>query len=95
MTLKLNYQYYIANLKPFMYVQIKLLVLDTNTCKHLKLWKQMNSGSYKRCYQQTIRLQIIHVNCMYKQGLALNNLQELICHTTQPANNQPAYVFVP
>ena len=32
-------------------------------------------------YLQTMRLQII--NNMYKENMALNNLQRLICHKTQ------------
>ena len=37
-------------------LQIKLLLLDNNTWNDLTLWKQMNPGSYKNCYQQTIHL---------------------------------------
>ena len=45
----------------------------------------MSSGSFKNCYEQTIRLLIIYILiCTYKEDLALNNLQWLICHKTQP-----------
>ena len=29
-----------------------------------------------------------HIQCLFKQDLALNNLQELICHETQPTNRK-------
>ena len=49
----------------------------------------MSSGSfknviYKMCYE------IIYLIDMYKEDLALNNLQWLICHKTQP--NQIIYI---
>ena len=34
-------------------------------------------------------------NHIYKQDLALNNLQELRCHTTQPNETQPNYYLGP
>ena len=46
----------------------------------------MHSGSFKMGYQQTIWLQTIHLIYIYQQDLALNNLQGLICHKTQPTN---------
>ena len=46
----------------------------------------MSSGSRKNCYQQTLRLQIIYNWYMYKQDLALHNLQGLIWCETQPSN---------
>ena len=58
--------------------------------------KQMISGLFKMLLQ-AIRLQIIYIYiyvyiCMhvriYKQDLALNNLQGLICHKTQPTNQK-------
>ena len=55
---------------------------------HLTVCKQMNFGSFKKYYRQTIHLQIIY---MYKDDLALNNLQWLICHKTKP--NQIIYIF--
>ena len=49
-----------------------------------------------KCYQQTIRVQIIYIQYiyMYKQDLALNNRQGLIYHkiqTTNPPTNQNSY----
>ena len=41
----------------------------------------MNSGSFD---------EIIYLMYMYKKDLALNNLQWLICHQTQP--NQNIYI---
>ena len=47
--------------------------------------KQMSSGSFKNCYQQTIRLQIIYMLYFNLEDLALNNLKNLTCKT-QPTN---------
>ena len=44
----------------------------------------MNLDSYNNYNLQSIRLQIIYLVHKYKQDLALNNLQWLICHKTQP-----------
>ena len=46
---------------------------------HLTECKQMSSGLFKKSY---MHLQITYK--MYKEDLALNNLQWLICHKTQP-----------
>ena len=43
-------------------------------------------SSWKHCCLWTIHLWIIYIWYMYKQDLALNNLQKLICHKTQPTN---------
>ena len=40
----------------------------------------MNTGLFKNCYLQTIFLQIIYIIYIYKEDLALNNLQMLIYH---------------
>ena len=42
----------------------------------------MNSLLFKKCYLQTMCLQNIYN--MYKEDLALNNIQGLIGHKTQP-----------
>ena len=34
--------------------------------------------------QNSIKLNIIYLICMYKEDFVLNNLQCLICHKTQP-----------
>ena len=44
----------------------------------------MNSGSFKKCYQKTICLQIISNIYIYKQDLALNKPHGLICLKIQP-----------
>ena len=69
-------------------LQLQLLVLDSNTGKHLTLCKQMNSYSFKNnvtyklfIYKSYIYIIYIEMNNKY---LALNNLQGLICHKTQP-----------
>ena len=46
--------------------------------------KQMSFGAYNN-YLQDMSLQILYI-CAYKQDLALSNLQELMCHKTQPIN---------
>ena len=53
-------------------------------CK--KKWAQacLKKVIYKTC------LEIIYSKYMYKMDLALNNLQGLICHKTQP--NQILYI---
>ena len=45
---------------------------------YLTVCKQISSGLFKKFYLQTMHLQII-----YNDDLALNNLQGLICHKTQ------------
>ena len=40
---------------------IELLMLDWNTWNHLTVCKQIISGSFKNCYRQTFRLQIIYI----------------------------------
>ena len=52
----------------------------------------MSSGSFESRYQITDRLQNIYLIYMYKQDLALNNLQGLIYRKTQPTN-QPTNQF--
>ena len=66
---------------------VELFELDNNTWNHITVWKRMSSNnSFKNTvsYPQNVRLQI-----KYKQELALNNPQGLICHkipTNQPVN---------
>ena len=43
----------------------------------------MISGSFKNIINKMC-LQIIYLKCMYKENLALNNLQVLVCHKTKP-----------
>ena len=44
----------------------------------------MCSGSFKNIVYNT-RLEIIYLIYMYKKDMALNNLQWLICHKTNPS----------
>ena len=44
----------------------------------------MSSGSFKNVINKTC-LEIIYLIYMYKKDLALNNLQELICHKSKPS----------
>ena len=65
-------------------VQMKLSVFDYNTWNYLTVCKQMSSGSFKNnVTYKLFRLQVIHIIDIYKQHLALNNLQGLICRETQ------------
>ena len=59
MTVKFNYSYYIAILRTYNCVQIEQLVFDSNTWNYLTLSKQMSPDSFKNCYLETIRLQIL------------------------------------
>ena len=68
---------------------IKLLRLHYNTWNHLTVCKKMSSGSFKNIKKMC--LQIIYLIYMYKEDLALNNLQWLICHKTQ--TNQIIYLI--
>ena len=43
----------------------------------------MSSGSFKNIINKMC-WQNMYLIYMYKQDLALNNLQQLICHKTQP-----------
>ena len=43
---------------------------------------------YKMC------LQIIYLIYMYKDDLALNSLQWLICHKTQPSQNHMYFIYM-
>ena len=44
----------------------------------------MIHGSFKNCYRQIIRLQIMSLIYMDKQDLTLNNQLGLICRKAQP-----------
>ena len=44
----------------------------------------MTSDSFKKCYQQNVFTNHINLIYIYRYDLALNNLQRLICHKTQP-----------
>ena len=48
----------------------------------------MSSGSFKNVIYK-ICLEIIYLMYMDKMDLALNNLQWLICHKTQPNQTKP------
>ena len=62
-------------------------MLDSNTGNDLTVCKQMNFSSLKNFHLQTIHLQIIYLSniyiyiYIYKQDLALNNLQGLLAVT--------------
>ena len=59
---------------------IKLLVIHSNTWNHLTVCKRMSHpGSFKNIIDKMC-LQIIHLICMFKEDLALNNIPGLICY---------------
>ena len=60
-----------------------LFVLDRNTWNYLTVRKQMISGSYKSNVTDSFTNHIKHMY-MYKEDLALNNLQVLICRKIEP-----------
>ena len=51
-------------------------------------WKN-SSGAFKD-FMNKVYLQIIYLIYTYKEDLALNNLQQMICHKT---NQTKSYVF--
>ena len=66
------------------YSWIELFLLDRNTWNNLTVSEKMNSGSFKRViYKMCLQITYIYLIYMYKEDLALNNLQWLICHKTQ------------
>ena len=44
----------------------------------------MSSGLFKKVYKKCVYKSYIFNIYMYKEDLALNNLQKLICHKTKP-----------
>ena len=75
-------------LKPFNCKQMKPLVFDCNTWNHLIECKQRSPGSWKN-FLSTNNLFTNYIYIyIYKQDLALNNLQGLVCRKTQPATQR-------
>ena len=68
-------------------VLIELLVIHSNTWNHLILHRKMSLGSFKNVIKKCVYRSYIFNMHAYKQDLALNNQQWLICHKNQP--NQP------
>ena len=56
-------------------------LLHCNTWKNLTLSKNWARAHLKMLSTKCLQIMFI---CMYKQDLALNNLQWLICHKTKP-----------
>ena len=65
-------------------------MLDINTWNHLTVCKWMRLGSLKSAINKMFTNHIYLIR-MYKQDLALNNLQWLICHKTKPNLMYQAY----
>ena len=59
---------------------IGFLVMHYNTWNHLTVCKRMSLISFK-CYRQNVFTS--HIYLIYKEDLALNNLQWLICYQTK------------
>ena len=57
---------------------MELLVLDNETRNDLTMCKQIRSGSFKNNVTNKL-----FANKLYKQDVALNKPQGLICHKTQ------------
>ena len=57
--------------------------LYSNTWNHLAVCKQMSFGLFKNVFYKLFVYKS-YIWYMYKPNLALNNLQGLICHKTQP-----------
>ena len=69
---------------------VKLLLLHSNSWNHLTVRKQKWAQAQQKNYQQNVFTYHIYLIYMYKQDLALDNLQWLICHKTKP--NQIIYI---
>ena len=89
---------YIYNIYIYIYIYIywmcanKWLIVNRIICvrqKYLKPFNcvhKMSSGAFKKCSLQNVcRSYLMYI---YIQDLALNNLQWLICHKTQPNQNK-------
>ena len=61
---------------------VKLWLLYRNTWNHLTVGQKVSSGSFKNVINK-MYLWILCWIYMYKEDLALNNLQRLICHKTK------------
>ena len=71
---------------------VKFILLHSNTWNHLTVCKKkMSSNSFKNVINK-MYLQIIYLIYLYKQHIALNNLQWLICNKTKP--NQAKYQHI-
>ena len=64
---------------------MKLFVLDSNTWNHLTVREQLSSGAFKNNVTKKLFVYKSHTHVCgcCKQGLALNNPQELMYHKTQ------------
>ena len=58
-------------------------MMQKNTWNHLTVRKRMSLGSFKDVINK-MYLKIIYIQHVYKEDLAINNLQWLICHKTLP-----------
>ena len=68
----------------------KLLLLHSNNRKHFIVCKQMSLGLYKKMLSTKYAYKS-YLIFMYKEDLALNNQQMLICHKP----NQPLKISMP
>ena len=65
---------------------VKLYQLNICIWNHLNVCKKKKNLNSLRCYLQNVFTNHIYLIYMYKEDLALYNLQRLICHKTQPLN---------
>ena len=69
---------------------MQLFIIDRNEGNYLTVCKKkMSLGLFKNVIYR-MYLKIIDLIYMYKNDLALNNLQWLICHKTKP--NQTIFI---
>ena len=69
-------------------------MLDSNTWTYLTVsTKKIELRLVKKYCQQNVITNDIYLIYMYKQDLALNNLQWLICHKTKPNQTKP-FIFL-
>ena len=69
---------------------VKLWLLYSNTWNHSTVYKK-EPRLVKECYLQNVFTNHIHLfnKYIYKQDLALNNQQWLICHQSKPNQTKP------
>ena len=67
---------------------VKLLLLHNYTWNHLSVCKKWAQAHLKMLSTKGLYKSYIFNIYMYIQDLALNNVQGLICHKTQPTNSQ-------
>ena len=55
--------------------------------------KNMSSGSFENVINKMFT-HVLYLICMYREDLALNNIQWLKCHKTQPNQITSIYIYM-